>query len=101
MDLNVEVVLSGSFRRIERALPIRSSFSSMASWVSMTAVTVECDEKSAGDRAATGRTLSCRAKRGRTMSAVPQAPFSNSARKGAPQLFGQNVERQTRVLRTG
>lgn len=36
----------------------------------MTAVTVECDEKSAGDKAATGRTLSCRAKRARTMSAV-------------------------------
>jgi hypothetical protein len=48
----------------------------------MTAVTVECDEKSVADKAATGRTLSCRAKRGRTMSAVPQAPLRLSLRAG-------------------
>ena len=51
----------------------------------MTAVTVECDEKSVADKAATGRTLSCRAKRGRTMSAVPQAP-SRKARDLATRL---------------
>ena len=37
-------------RRIERALPIRSSFSGMAIGMSMTAVAVECDENSAGDK---------------------------------------------------
>jgi hypothetical protein len=58
----------------------------------MTAVTVDCDENSAGDKAATGRTLSCRAERGRTMSAVPQAP-SRKAREGAhPQLFGRMLK---------
>ena len=67
----------------------------------MTAVTVECDEKSVADKAATGRTLSCRAQRGRTMSAVPQAPFgsrsgqafSKSARRGAPPVIWSNVKK--------
>ena len=42
--LSIEAVRSSSVRRIERALPIRSSFWSIAIGTSMTAVTVECDE---------------------------------------------------------
>src|SRR6266404_4388902 len=57
-------------------------------------------KKSVGDKAATGRTLSCRAKRDRTMSAVPRPPsalaqgrLSRKAREGAhPQLFGQMLK---------
>ena len=77
------------------------SLSHWRSCASVRAVTVECDEKSVADKAATGRTLSCRAKRGRTMSAVPQTP-SRKAREGAhPQLFGRMLKRQTRVLLPG
>src|SRR4029077_1364374 len=58
---------------------------------------------------ANGGTLSCRTKRGRTMSAVPQAPFgsrsgqafSKKARRAAPQLFGQMLKDKTRVLLPG
>src|ERR1700674_473220 len=57
-------------------------------------------EKSVADKAATGRTRSCRAKRGRTMSAVRRPPsalaqgrISRKAREGAhPQLFGQMLK---------
>src|SRR2546429_106218 len=69
--------------------------------MSMTAVTVVCDEKSVADKAATGA-LSCRAKRSRTMTAVPQAPFgsrsgqafSRSVRRAHRRLDILNVERQ-------
>jgi hypothetical protein len=97
-------------RRYTAALANQISFSDMAIGTSMTVVTVVCDEKPVADKAATGRILSCRAKRGRTMSAVPQAPLRLSLRAGflekrekgrTPGLFGQNVKRQTRVLRTG
>jgi hypothetical protein len=47
----------------------------------MMAVTVVCDEKSMVDKARMGA-LSCRTKRGRTMSAVPQAPLRLSLRAG-------------------
>jgi len=60
-------------RRIERALPIRSSFSGMAIGMSMTAVAVECDENSAGDKEikrGLGAISPAAQKRGRTMSAV-------------------------------
>src|SRR5260370_16273205 len=70
------------------ALPVifRSSSDqwSLSHWLSCASVrvvTVECDEKSVADKAAAGRTLSCRAKRDRTMSAVPQAPFASRSRQ--------------------
>jgi hypothetical protein len=66
----------------------------------MMAVTVVCDEKSMVDKAREWGTLSCRTKRGRTMSAVPQA-FSKSARRVAPPVIQSNVKRQTRVLLPG
>jgi hypothetical protein len=67
----------------------------------MMAVTVVCDEKSMVDKARVmGGTLSCRTKPGRTMSAVPQAPFgsrsgqafSKSARRGAPPAITATFE---------
>jgi hypothetical protein len=50
--------------------------------VSMTAVTAHCDEKSVADKAATGRTLSCRAKRGRNDVGCYSGPLRLSLRAG-------------------
>jgi hypothetical protein len=55
----------------------------------MMAVTVVCDEKSMVDKAREGGTLSCRTKRGRTMSAVPRSPFGS--RSG--QAFSKKREK--------
>jgi hypothetical protein len=99
--LKVEVVRSGSIRCIERALPIRSSFSGMAISTSMTAVTVACDEKSVVDKAAAGAHFSPAAQSEAERCRRFLGPFSKSARRGAPPVIWFNVKRQTRVLLTG
>jgi len=74
---------------MERALPIRSSFSGMASCVSMTAVTVDCDEKSVVDKAATGRTSLLPRKARPNDVGCSSVPLRLSLRAG----FGEKCEK--------
>src|SRR5260370_42258872 len=96
--LKVEVVRSGSIRCIERALPIRSSFSGMAISTSMTAVIVDCDEKSVVDKGAAGAHFSPAAQSEAERCRRFLLPFSQRARKGAPPGILVQAKKTNRPL---
>jgi len=90
----------GSLRRIERARPIRSSFSDMARGMSVMVVMVECDEKSVGDEARLAHPLL-------PHKATPNderlclGPLLEKREKGRTPRYSVNVKRQISVLLHG